>query len=115
MAIVEALKYRYNRGKKNNLCFYRDSNGNEVDLLLEIGPGRFPIEIKSAETIVPDFFRGLAAFAKVAPNLTLGAGLIYGGPEQQNRTQAQVWPVLRMHKMLDAVYHASTLSKELPA
>lgn len=104
MAIMEALKYRYNRGKRNNLCFYRDSNGNEVDLLLEIGPDNFPIEIKSGETIVPDFFKGLTAFGKVSPLPTLGAGLVYGGLEQQNRTQAQVWPILRMHEMLDAAY-----------
>ena len=113
MAIVEALKYRSNRGRKSNLCFYRDSNGNEVDLLLEVGPERFPIEIKSGETIVPDFFKGLTAFAKVSHPLTLGAGLVYGGSEQQNRTQAQVWPVLRIHEMLDSVYHNSMSSGEL--
>lgn len=104
MAIMEALKYRYNRGKRNNLCFYRDSNGSEVDLLLEIGPDRFPIEIKSGETIVPDFFKGLTAFGKVSPLPALGAGLVYGGSEQQDRTHAHVWPILRMHEMMDAVY-----------
>jgi predicted AAA+ superfamily ATPase len=104
MAIVEALKYNYNRGKKGNLCFYRDSNGNEVDLLLRVGPDRFPIEIKSGETIVPDFFKGLSSFLKISPTPLLGAGLVYGGSEQQNRSQAQVWPVMRMHEMLDAIY-----------
>lgn len=108
MAIVEALKYRYNRGKKGNLSFYRDSNGNEVDLLLEVGPDLFPIEIKSGETIVPDFFKGLTAFSKISPPLTRGAGLVYGGAEQQNRSQAQVWPVMRMHEMLDTVYRTQT-------
>lgn len=34
MVIMEALKYRLHRGKRANLNFYRDSNGNEVDLLL---------------------------------------------------------------------------------
>lgn len=108
MAIVEALKYRYNRGKKGNLSFYRDSNGNEVDLLLEVGPDLFPIEIKSGETIVPDFFKGLTTFSKISPPLTRGAGLVYGGAEQQHRSQAQVWPVLRMHEMLDTVCRTQT-------
>jgi hypothetical protein len=115
MAIVEALKYNYNRGKKGNLCFYRDSNGNEVDLLLHVGPDRFPIEIKSGETIVPDFFKGLSAFAKIAPSPAQGAGLVYGGSEQQNRSQAQVWPITRMHEMLDGIYRADTVSGETPA
>ena len=32
---MEALKRRYNLGKESNLYFYRDSNQNEVDLLLK--------------------------------------------------------------------------------
>jgi len=112
MAIMETLKYRYNRGRKSNLCFYRDSNGNEVDLLLEVGPDIFPVEIKSGETIVPDFFKGLHAFSKVSPPLTLGAGLVYGGHDQQNRSQAQVWPILRMHELLDSVFSADSLRIE---
>ncbi len=39
MVIAEALKYRLNQGKRSNLYFYRDSKGNEVDLL--IGRGEF--------------------------------------------------------------------------
>jgi predicted AAA+ superfamily ATPase len=112
MAIMEALKYRYNRGKKGNLSFYRDSNGNEVDLLLEVGPECFPVEIKSGETIVADFFKGLTAFEKISPRPIQGAGLVYGGAEQQNRTQAQVWPIVRMHEMLDNIFRADKGSGE---
>jgi uncharacterized protein len=35
--IIDALKYRFHRGKRSNLSFYRDSNGNEVDLLVGLG------------------------------------------------------------------------------
>ena len=45
LAVVEALKNRWNRGKRSNLNFYRDSRGNEVDLLVSIGPDLFPVEI----------------------------------------------------------------------
>ncbi|MGA7979961.1 MAG: ATP-binding protein, partial [Chromatiaceae bacterium] len=38
LVIIEALKYRYHRGKRNNLYFWRDAKGNEVDLLIENGP-----------------------------------------------------------------------------
>ncbi len=93
MAIIEALKYCYNRGKKGTVSFYRDSNGNEVDLLMEVGPDLFPVEIKSAETIVPEFFKGLVSFSKIAPKVLLGAGLVYGGTEQQKRTAGEVWPL----------------------
>ena len=33
--VTEALKQRYNMGKESNLYFYRDSNQNEVDLVLK--------------------------------------------------------------------------------
>ena len=33
--VTEALKQRYNQGKESNLYFYRDSNQNEIDLLLK--------------------------------------------------------------------------------
>ena len=33
--VMEALYRRYNMGKESNLYFYRDSNQNEVDLVLK--------------------------------------------------------------------------------
>ncbi len=65
MVIVEALKFRLNRGKRSNLSFYRDSGGHEVDLLLTSGSDIFPIEIKSGATVNRDYFKGLNFF----PNL----------------------------------------------
>ena len=112
MAVVEALKYRYNRGGKAHFFFYRDSNGNEVDLLLQAGPDLFPVEIKSGETIAPDFFKGLSNFSKISPELTRGAGLVYGGSEQQKRSLAEIWPIVRMHEMLNGVYRSNAAQGE---
>jgi len=47
MVVADTLKYRFNHGRKSNLYFYRDSKGNEVDLLMHNGPDIFPIEIKA--------------------------------------------------------------------
>lgn len=57
--VMEALKYRYNRGKESNLYFYRDSNQNEIDLLLKKNSGLCGIEIKSAMTYHNDFEKAL--------------------------------------------------------
>ena len=40
--VVEALKYRFNRGYRSNRSFFRDTRGLECDLLYENGngPGR---------------------------------------------------------------------------
>ena len=89
---MEALKYRLHKGNRSNLHFYRDSNGNEVDLLLGYGPDLFPVEIKSGMTINKDYFKGLKAFAKVF-DTPLGSGLVYGGEETQQRQDTAVCPV----------------------
>jgi predicted AAA+ superfamily ATPase len=101
LVVIEALKYRYNRGQKSNLFFYRDGKGNEVDLILEFGPDLFPIEIKAGETITPDYFKGLKQFEKIIPELPLGSGLIYGGRERQIRSNTWIYNVYDLEDLLD--------------
>jgi predicted AAA+ superfamily ATPase len=62
MLIIETLKQIQNRGKTPNLYFYRDSNGNEVDLVIMERNSCTAIEIKSAKTFHPDFAKGLDRF-----------------------------------------------------
>ena len=91
MVIAEALKYRFNQGQKSNFYFYRDSKGNEVDLLQVSGSDLFPIEIKAGMTINRDYFKGLNHFAKVFPgDIPGGAGLVYGGRDVQKRTDVDI-------------------------
>jgi predicted AAA+ superfamily ATPase len=103
LVIMEALKYRYNRGRKSNLHFYRNGKGSEVDLILEIGADVFPIEIKAGETITPDYFKGLKHFMKIMPDLRWGTGVIYGGRERQVRSDTRIYPVYDMEEMLNKV------------
>jgi uncharacterized protein len=93
MVMMEVLKFRLNRGLHDNLFFYRDSDGTEVDLVLEFSNGIYPIEIKSGATVSTDYFKGLRHLKKLfrepmqePPN---GGGLIYGGTDawQQFGTQ----------------------------
>jgi predicted AAA+ superfamily ATPase len=93
MVIAEALKYRFNSGKKSNLYFYRDSKGNEVDLLLVNGADIFPIEIKAGMTITRDYFKGLNHFIKTFPErIPAGSALVYAGDEPQKRTNISIVP-----------------------
>jgi predicted AAA+ superfamily ATPase len=62
MILSELLKIRFNRGMVNNLLFYRDSNGNEVDVVIPHGISNTAIEIKAAKTITSSFFKGLNRF-----------------------------------------------------
>lgn len=81
MVIMDYLKGAYNAGKDGGLYFYRDSNGNEVDLLIKRGSEYDCIEIKSAATFHPDFTKGLRSFKRAFPELTGQMNVIYSGQE----------------------------------
>lgn len=84
LVIVDFLKRRYNKGKLNNLFFWRDNVGNEIDLLIEEGNQRLPVEIKSGQTITNDFFKGIQFWNKMTQ--TEGGIIIYGGEMLQKRS-----------------------------
>lgn len=103
IAVIEALKYRFNQGRRSNLSFYRDSSGNEVDLMIETGPDLFPVEIKAAETLTPGHWKGLKNLAKVWPELPMGGGLIYGGDKIQTRGDIRIYPLTQIHGLLASI------------
>ena len=79
MMVMQFLKKRYNEGKDGGLYFYRDSNGNEVDLLVKNGSAYDCYEIKSSATFHPDYTKGLAHFDKAFHNLVGKQAVIYTG------------------------------------
>ncbi len=95
--IMEALKDRYNSGESAPLHFYRDSEGNEVDLLMAQGRGQHAIEIKAGATVNHDYFKGLKTFASHHPTQISGGSVIYGGQSNQPRSD---WPVYSWQSLL---------------
>ena len=83
MVILEFLKKRFNKGKSNNLYFWRDNVGNEVDLIVADGSTITPVEIKSGQTITNDYFKGIQYWNKISK--TEGGYVIYGGNTEQKR------------------------------
>ena len=84
LVVVDFLKQLYNNGKQNNLYFWRDNIGNEVDLLIKKGANRYPVEIKSAQTISDEFFKGIRYWNKLTN--TEGGYLVYAGDMLQKRS-----------------------------
>jgi predicted AAA+ superfamily ATPase len=103
MVVMEVLKHRFNRGLRSNLHFYRDSKGNEVDLLLEFGADVFPLEIKSGATVASDFFKGLKSFASLGKSQPWKNGLVYGGLESQQRSDVTVCSPFEVHALLSGI------------
>jgi predicted AAA+ superfamily ATPase len=59
MIIMEFLKKKMNLRLNSDLYFYRDSNGVEIDLLVDAGGSVSAYEIKAAKTLRSDMVRSL--------------------------------------------------------
>lgn len=63
LIIAEVRKWQINSGKRPELYYWRESNGTEIDCLLEKGNGEMILaEIKAGETFNKDFMRNFKNF-----------------------------------------------------
>ncbi len=83
-AISELLKHRYNRAKSNNLYFWRDNSGHEVDIIIDTMGKLYPVEIKSGKTITDKFFQGILYWFKISGEKS--GAIIYTGESAQRRS-----------------------------
>ncbi|MFZ9315072.1 MAG: ATP-binding protein [Burkholderiaceae bacterium] len=79
MVVAEAVKLYASAGRPPALYFYRDSHGNEVDLLLRTSQGLHPVEIKSSSTFTPEFFKGLRYWQSLGVRDSLPGTVLYNG------------------------------------
>lgn len=78
MVVIECLKSRYNQGSLPDLYYYRDSNGNEVDIIFQKGRDLVALEIKSASTFTSSQITGLKRFCKLTSRVS-NSYLVYNG------------------------------------
>lgn len=89
--VSELYKHRLNAGVAPDLYFWRDSSGNEIDLISEMPQGLQPIEIKSGSTYATDWSQGLKKWQTLAGITTPEPALIYGGTLNFERENLKVW------------------------
>ena len=99
---AEALKHRFNRGRRSNLSFYRDSRGLECDLLYENGNGIALIEIKAGATVASDYFTALNRVAGILPRVTRRI-VVYGGRDPQSRSSGDIVPLRQLSNTLHEI------------
>jgi hypothetical protein len=80
--VAELRKSCLNRGEQPLFYFWRDSNGVEVDLLIEQGGRTMPVEIKSGRTVKGEFFSGIEKWMALVGNLAVDPTMIYGGDDE---------------------------------
>jgi predicted AAA+ superfamily ATPase len=85
--ILDLIKRRFNQAKSSNLFFWRDSAGNELDLLIDQAEQLIPIEVKSGQTVTPAFFKGLNYWQKLTGSEV--GYVIYAGNQMEKRSQGR--------------------------
>ena len=90
MVVADMMKRRTNAGREAGLMFYRDSNGNEIDLLVPDGTGIEAYEIKSASTYSSSFETGFRHLPdQLSSHLTRRA-VIYNGYQERRDAPIEV-------------------------
>ncbi len=97
--VSEIKKLLLQRSSVAPVYFWRDSTGNEIDLLIEESGSLIPIEIKSGQTLTPDFFTSLQKWLSWAGNRAVRPTLIYGGTMPATYKGIQVVGWNEVHKV----------------
>jgi predicted AAA+ superfamily ATPase len=90
MVIVDIMKNINAHNTHATLTFFRDTNQNEIDLIVETKGKVIPIEIKASETMTSKFFDTLAWFGSETP--IDQAIVVYSGDTVQTRTKGKALP-----------------------
>ena len=98
--VTEALKQRYNQGKESNLYFYRDSNQNEIDLLLKRNTRLYGIEIKSSMTYHKDFEKALKRIDEWVKAPVDGKAVVYAGNFENTAGEIKLLNYTNMDEVL---------------
>ena len=103
MIVVEALKHRFNQGRRSNLSFYRDSAGTEVDLIYGLADKVLAVEIKAGETISSSFFGNLRKLRKYLPDKISGEIVVHGAENEMIRDDIHVTGPVGFLPMLETM------------
>ena len=102
--VSEILKSRLGQGRVSGLCYFRDTRGREVDLIVEQDACLTAVEIKAGQTFATDFFGGLKYFAGLAARDPIVRDIrkvvVFGGSGVQRRTDGDVlgWDAVAAEK-----------------
>lgn len=88
--VGECIKQRFNAGQSADLYFWRDSTGNEVDLLFETPQGMQAVEIKSGSTFASDWPDAMQRWQKLSSDASLPPVIVFGGAGRFERQGCQV-------------------------
>lgn len=90
MVVADMVKRRAHEGKNTDLMFYRDSNGNELDLLVPVGQSLEGYEIKSSTTYNNTFEKGFHSVTDQLNTRLVRRAVVYGGTQERLNAPIEV-------------------------
>ncbi len=90
LVINEFIKKALNTGKEPEITFWRDSTGNEVDLLNIVDGKQNAWEIKSGATFSSDYFKGIDKWAQLSGTATEQLHAVYTGDKSMKTSKGDV-------------------------
>ncbi|MBQ6725102.1 MAG: ATP-binding protein [Bacteroidales bacterium] len=90
MVIADIMKRHTNDGRDTGFMFYRDSNGNEIDLLVPEGTGIEAYEIKSSATYNSSFETGFSNLPEQLNARITRRTVIYNGTQERHNAPIEV-------------------------
>lgn len=90
MILAEFQKQNQHLYLHQDHYFWQDSNAHEVDLLMKKGQDFSIFEIKATQTISTALFKEMDRFEEIAKPAQVNKTLVYGGSENQKRTNYNV-------------------------
>lgn len=77
-------------GRDQELYFWRDSKGMEIDLLVKDGEATTAYEVKSGATFSADYFKNISKWADLAGASADGLNVVYGGKKSLQTSKGRL-------------------------
>ena len=99
MLVMEMMKHRYNQGKDGGVFFYRDSNQNEVDVLLKQEGKITAIEVKSSMTYHTSFENTLRQLQNWIKTPVTKRAVVYSGEFENSSSDIKLLNYNSLNKL----------------
>lgn len=104
-AISEMFKYNFNNNEVPAIYFWRDTQGHEIDAIIEKSFGVVvPVEIKARKTVINDFFKGLVDWAAITEQSDVQSYVIYSGDENMKQKKGHIFSWRTIADLLKEVH-----------
>lgn len=101
--INEFYKHLYNNAINQELCFWRNKIGKEIDLIIDNNDNIIPIEIKAGKTFNIDYFKNLIYLNKLSENTAENTFVIYGGEKSYKTKDGNILSWNNFNKIFEFI------------